>query len=361
MHPIERRLAARWPPAWWGNVTVVLAVSGGADSVALLRAANAIRPSGPGRLVVAHFNHQLRGAEAQQDEDFTVDLCRRLDVPCVVGRAEVPPGDAPADAASGQSGAARRAAARSEAAARRLRYRFLAETAAEYGARLVATAHTADDQAETILHRIVRGTGLRGLSGMERLRVVGPAVLIRPLLRFRRAELRAYLGDLGQPFCRDSSNDDLRYTRNRLRLRLMPLLTEQFNPCVVDALLRLGRLAGEGQLLVERLAEQEFRRRAARTGDDQWRIVASGLADQPRYLLGELLRAAWRENGWPQRAMDRRHWNALAAMLAESDRPVPHSPLRRMFPGGILAEHGDGVLLLSRVDRRAAPSSSGST
>ena len=208
-NPCSTRLnpvcAEAWPPSQWANVTVVVAVSGGCDSVALLRAMAALKAGGEGRLCAAHLNHQLR-PDAETDERFVVELCGRLGVPCEVGRMDV--GRLAAQAGEGL-----------EAAARKARYRFLKQTAGRLGARFVATAHTADDQAETILHRIVRGTGIRGLAGMARARRLGHATLVRPLLGVRRAELQAYLDAIGQPCRHDPSNLDPRFTRNRIRLR----------------------------------------------------------------------------------------------------------------------------------------------
>ncbi len=210
-------------------MTVLLAVSGGADSVALLRAMAALKTRGAGRLCVAHFNHQLRDG-ADEDERFVVDLCQRFDLVCETGRHDV-------EQSATLSGEG------IEETARRVRYAFLSETAGRLGARFVATAHTADDQAETILHRIVRGTGIVGLAGMSRSRPFGPVTLLRPLLSIRRHELLEYLSDLGQPFREDPSNADRRFTRNRIRHELLPLLAKQYNSSVVEAVLRLGLLA----------------------------------------------------------------------------------------------------------------------
>ncbi|MEN6451126.1 MAG: tRNA lysidine(34) synthetase TilS, partial [Thermoguttaceae bacterium] len=211
---MESKLYEAWPPAQWTELTVVVAVSGGCDSVALLRAMVALKTGGAGRLIAAHLNHQLR-PDAHADERFVVELCGRLGVPCDVGRVDV--------------GASARGGEGVEAAARRARYRFLEETAGRRGARFVATAHTADDQAETVLHRIIRGTGLRGLAGMSRTRPLGHATLIRPLLGVRHAELLAYLESLGQPFREDSSNLDLHFTRNKIRRALLPRLEAGYN------------------------------------------------------------------------------------------------------------------------------------
>jgi tRNA(Ile)-lysidine synthase len=118
-----------------------------------------------------------------------------------------------------------------EAAARAARYEFLQATAERLGARYVATAHTADDQAETVLHHIVRGTGLAGLAGMSRARSLGAAAtLIRPLLSFRRRDVIEYLGALGQSYCEDTTNRDPAFTRSRIRHELLPLLASGLQP-----------------------------------------------------------------------------------------------------------------------------------
>ena len=191
-------------------MTILLAVSGGADSVALLRAIVRLKTAGEGRVVAAHLNHQLRPDEADADEAFVVDLCRRLGVACEVGRVATRPGRRRGPRSGGPAGHGIGSSKRRPTAC---------------GARYVVTAHTADDQAETILHRILRGTGVGGLGGMSRTRPLGLATLLRPLLTFRRAELEAYLHDLGQPYCDDSSNRDVRFTRNRIRHELLPWLS----------------------------------------------------------------------------------------------------------------------------------------
>src|SRR6476646_5281935 len=151
----EKQLALAWPCDQWQDAHVLLAVSGGADSVALLRAVLSLKDTcgGRGAVHVAHLNHALRGDAAAADQAWLDKLCRRLGVSLVVGRSDV------------RSRAAEQGDGL-EAAAREARYEFLSSTAEQLGARFVATAHTADDQAETVLQRIVRGTGLAGLAGI---------------------------------------------------------------------------------------------------------------------------------------------------------------------------------------------------
>jgi tRNA(Ile)-lysidine synthase len=343
MHPLETRLAASWPPSEWQDMTVLLAVSGGPDSVALLRAMAALKSGAagghPGRLRVAHVNHQLRPGESDADEALVRDLCGKLGLACEVGRV-------PVDATASRGGQGL------EAIARRARYAFLQEAASASGARFVVTAHTADDQAETILHRVLRGTGIRGLGGMARARPLGPATLLRPLLGVRRAELTAYLDALGQPCRRDSSNRDLRFTRNRIRHDLLPRLTEQFNPHVVDALLRLGALAGEAQAAVDRQVAELLDRWVRPDGLDGLVIDRAGLAAEPRYVVRELLMAVWRRQGWPMRAMGFAEWDLAAAMVLPpgASSAGPSGPAgaagKHVFPGGISAEATGGQVRL---------------
>jgi tRNA(Ile)-lysidine synthase len=217
------------------------------------------------------------------------------------------------------------------------------------GARYVATAHTADDQAETVLHRIFRGTGVAGLAGMARVRPLAEGItLIRPFLGVRRHELRLYLAALGQPFRCDRSNHDLRFTRNRLR-RLLAELARDFNPRVVDALVRLGHLAGQSQRLVERTIADLDRRCVARQPGGTVRIGVRLLAGHPPYLVRELLLGVWRSQRWPRGAMGFAEWDVLAEMALAAAADPSATPRRRTLPGGILAELVADELRLRRL------------
>lgn len=312
-----------WPTDWH-DVTVLAAVSGGADSVALLRALAAAGQRRPGRLVVAHFNHALR-AEAAADENFVQRLAARLDLQCLVGQGR------PHVTATGV-----------EETARRDRYNFLRAAAADVGARYVVTAHTADDQAETVLQRILRGTGISGLAGMRRARPLCAGVtLIRPLLAVRRAELLDYLHALDQPFREDATNLDRRFTRNRLRHALLPQLANEYNPNVSEALLRLSQLAAEAQAIVDERISGLLRH--VRFETRRVSIAISPLAEEPRYVIRELLLAAWRRQGWPEQAMGFDEWDAVAGFLLS---PESRSGPLDMLPGGIMvSRHGGSVVL----------------
>ncbi len=340
LHGFEASLADSWNPADWRDVTVVAAISGGADSVALLRALARLKENGVGRLIVAHFNHRLR-REAWDDERFVTALAETLGVDSVVGGADV----AETAASSGET---------IEEAARRLRYAFLERSAERFGARFVVTAHTADDQAETILHRIVRGTGIGGLAGIARTRPLGHASLIRPMLGFRRRDVLAYVSDLGQCYREDASNEDRRYSRNRIRHELLPLLAESYNAQVVEAILRLGGLAAEAQEVVDRVVEEKMGKAVCVESDGCVRICAKALADQPSYAVRELLLRVWSEQNWPLQAMGCAQWTQMAEMLASSrgkDFPTldkaPHD--KAIFPGAVAVEIVPDGLRLSRA------------
>ncbi len=315
-------------------MTVLAAVSGGGDSVALLRGLAALKLPGEGRLIAAHVNHKLRGADSDADQAFVQQLCRQLGLVCEIATATVDPG-------AGRRGQG------IEATARRARYAVLEGIAGRVGARFVVTAHTADDQAETILHRVLRGTGIRGLSGMSRSRRLGPATLLRPLLGTARAELAAYLRDLQQPFRTDASNRDVRFTRNRIRKELLPLLAAHYNPTIVDALLRLGELAGESQSLIDTMVHDLAQRCLRHAGQDEVCLDLNILAVQPPHLIREVLMDVWRQQGWPLVAMGFAEWESLAAMISAAAKPSVDGPRKRMFPGAILAEIRAGELRLA--------------
>jgi tRNA(Ile)-lysidine synthase len=333
LHHFEKRLGDAWPPAAWRDLSVLVAVSGGPDSVALLRALRRLKEgddgaAGTGRLVVGHVNHRLR-PEADADEAFVRELARSLGVPCEAAHLD----KSALDLRDGL-----------EAAARDARYRLLGDIAQRLGARYVVTAHTADDQAETILHRIVRGTGLAGLSGMRRARPLSPAAtLLRPMLAIGRAEVEAYLAELQQPYCLDATNDELHFARNRLRHELLPLLEQRFNPQVKAALLRLAQLAGEAQGVIDGLV-QELHARSVNVEPDGGVLVDyRRLQQEPPYIVRELFAHIWRSRGWPQQAMGYDEWDRLAALVAGPPRGVI---VQHTFPGGITARRTADTLSL---------------
>ncbi|MEN3202133.1 MAG: tRNA lysidine(34) synthetase TilS [Atribacterota bacterium] len=201
---------------------VLVAFSGGPDSTALAETLYRLRPLLDIELVLFHLNHGLRGKESERDEAFCLQWAQEHSLPIIVERSNV----ISFHKSSGLS---------LEEAARTIRYNLLEEYAKRYGASSVALGHTLDDQAETVLMNIIRGTGLSGLCGMK----VKDDLYVRPLLGVWRSEVRKFLEEEGISFVEDSSNFDPAFLRNRIRHRILPLLQE-VNPRVLEALVRLS-------------------------------------------------------------------------------------------------------------------------
>jgi len=220
---------------------VGVAVSGGADSLALLRILVRLRDDLGITLAVAHFNHALRGAESDRDAEFVANLAHVHELELVTTREDV-------------GAEAARQSRNLEDMARQLRYAFFDRIVIEGRATRIAVAHTADDQAETVLAHIIRGTGLTGLGGIHPV----AGAVVRPLLATRRQDLREYLRTIGQPWREDSTNRDTSRTRARIREQLLPLLARDFSPAVAEHLNELACFAREEETFWEALVEDRF-------------------------------------------------------------------------------------------------------
>ncbi len=303
-------------------------MSGGADSVALLRTLSQIKQqaAGAGKLVVAHFNHRLR-AEADQDEAWVGTLAKQLALDSVVGHA-----DSPGHLAS-------------EQAARDARYRFLTGAAERLGARYVATAHTADDQVETILMRVVRGSGIDGLSGIPTARSLSKSVtLVRPTLDVRRSEIEAALATLGQEFRTDPSNFDSQFTRNWIRSELLPSIRSRLGGDPDAAILRLSQQACDWRDAIDRVAEKLASRAIeidASNSPVHMTFDCTELADQPAIIIQQTCRSAWRQACWPEQSMGMIDWHRLAVAVLDAQCAA------FMLPGGVHVRRKGAELLLA--------------
>jgi tRNA(Ile)-lysidine synthase len=265
MHELAKRLlrTIRKQDFLRAGDRVAVAVSGGADSVALLCLLEELRGELGIVLSVVHVNHKLRGAESDGDERFMTELAAAHGFELHAATRGLEP-----NAAQGSSvgaGSSVRPKSGVEAAARELRYQYFRELANQGRVVKIATAHTLDDQAETVLLRIFRGTGIRGLAGIhprlqlqdigsrkependkEEIRVDerhGTSEVVRPLLGFRRAELRDYLRARGQSWREDSSNENVAFLRNRVRLQLLPMIVEEFGAATIEHMAELAEIA----------------------------------------------------------------------------------------------------------------------
>lgn len=306
---------------------IVAAVSGGVDSVALLDALEATVSRIGFSVVVAHFNHGIRGETALDDARFVEELARKHGVPFHGGSGDVP-------------GYARTHKLSLEDAARQLRRRFLEEVRIETGSAVVALGHTLDDQAETVLLNLLRGAGPRGLSGMP---PHGPGPFTRPILRVRRRTIEAYAAALSLPWRDDETNADVSLTRNRVRHELVPLLEGRFNPGVVEALARTAGLFSEiDSYLSERASERYADREMVRSDEDGVGFDLVRFRNEPAAIRRVLLRLA------VERLSGLAGWSGahFEALLRLARKGGGHLDL----PDGIVATVSGGVL---RIRRRA--------
>jgi len=307
---------------------VLVAVSGGADSVVLLDLLRRLAPEFPFTVRVAHLDHGLR-PESAADAEFVGKLCAEWGIPLTVARIDV-------------LRASREHGTGLEETGREVRRSFLRRVAGEQGCTAIALGHHRDDQAETFLHRLLRGTGLSGLAAMREK----SAPFIRPLLGFSRKQLRDYLTSHRLPHVEDATNADPGFTRNRLRHELLPLLA-QYNPRVAEHLARLSRrIAGEEdywRIEVERRLNE-----VAGADESGLRLARPRLLELHPALRRRIVRGAIEQARGSLRGISSRHIEDVAGLLI-SDRP--QSELR--LPGLWVARRYEALYL--RRDRPPEP------
>ena len=314
---------------------MVVASSGGPDSTALLRCLHRLRDEYRLFLHVAHLNHDFRGAEADHDAAFVQRLADGLGLPCSIDKQDP-------IAYQGERGISS-----FEQAAREMRYSFLAAVAASAGASAVALGHTADDQAETVLLHLLRGSGLHGLRGMSELTQwpwtdpsPGP-MLFRPLLGAGKAETSAYCRKLDQNYREDSGNYLWRFTRNKVRLDLMPRLARDYNPRVREALARLSRAASDDLDFIEGELTRQWAS-VAEEGEDAVVLNTDALSALHPSLQRHALRRAFAAVAGDSRRLGESHLGAMLSLLQ-----LERSGRALDLPRGIRAEKQGNVMVLS--------------
>jgi len=319
---VERHHMAQ-PGQRWG-----VAVSGGADSVALLEALVELASQIGICLGVAHFNHRLRGAESDRDEAFVHESAETLGLSFECGAA-IP----------GETGSENL-----EAAARRARYAFFERLLQQGTFDRIATGHTRSDQAETVLFRVLRGTGIAGLAAVRPVRL--PSI-VRPLIDVSRGEVIEWLKQRGSTWREDSSNSDLRFSRNRLRRDLLPQLRSEWNPQVEQALARLGAQAAAEESYWDGVVAEALDSLASAQDSGSVEIdCLAARALHPAVLLRCLERLA-RHSKAPGRQFDAQALEQLAAMVH------PDGPKQGRLPG-LTAQRSCDILLL-RQESSDAP------
>jgi tRNA(Ile)-lysidine synthase len=326
---------------------VAVAVSGGADSVALLRVLLELRAELGIVLFVAHVNHQLRGAESDADQRFVAELARECGLEFLSIR-----GDVREYARQHQQGI--------EETARELRYKWLDSKAYEHRLTVIATGHTLDDQAETVLMKFLRGAGTRGLAGIYPKLDFGIDVpmpffsstfsgvpIVRPLLGVARASIESYLSSLGQDWREDESNLDHRFARNRVRHELLPLLEREYNPNIRVVLSEMAEVARADEEYWQALARGEI---AVRTPSRQ-SLRVDGFAELPLAVRRHVVRGFLANRGC---AADFEHVeNVLRCALGEIEKTN--------LPGDwVASRNGNCLLLLNPEEQQARAAAGGS-
>jgi len=311
---------------------ILLAVSGGADSTALLYAIQALKAEGilSAELLCAHINHQLRGAEAERDEDFVIAQAGELNLQVTTKRVDV-------------RSFARSKSQSIEPAARNLRIERLVDIAKTSNCKWVATAHQKNDNAETILHRLLRGTGFRGLGGIRPVQGFDSDIkFVRPLLCVRREEIIEYLKERDLKWRTDHTNYDCTYRRNYIRHRLIPALQQDCTGSIVEELFELSRSAQRFYSLVCSHAEKAWLQLAECDSSNVKLNLQKFLAESPAVKV-ELVRRSLGTLGSGERDFTQRHYMAI---LQLAEQRIGNKRIE--LPGGFVVRYEYGRLIFAR-------------
>ncbi|MEZ6039058.1 MAG: tRNA lysidine(34) synthetase TilS [Planctomycetaceae bacterium] len=328
--------------------TVLLAVSGGKDSVVLSHAASrrthepeeVVTSRSPEELqgvahwnfLVAHVDHGLRGTHSQKDRIFVESLAEQLGLPFFCKKA------ADGSIVDQNQGSL-------EESARQVRYQLLLEMAAEQGAEFVVTAHHRDDQAETVLHNLVRGSGLRGLSGMSVARPLGEhCQLLRPLLSVSRQQIDHYAAAHQLTWCDDHTNADRSFTRNRLRHDVLPYLQTHSNRDIANSLETIARQAREAISIIDEVAGNLLDQCQLERTPVSCRLSRATLQSASEPLIRHMLTLLWIRQCWPRQKMTSRHWSHLSESI------VNDTTSRRTLPGSIQMTLDHNIIRFERTN-----------
>ncbi len=332
MHELTQQILNCLPIDKWQDFRVILAVSGGADSTALVRLVHQITQQFEvGPIHVAHANHQMRGVESDQDERFVAELAKEAGFDFATTRL-------PLEQSQQNEGI--------ESALRELRYGWLKKLAGDIGARYLFTAHNQNDQTETILFRLMRGTGIAGLAGIPDARLFTEGTtLVRPMLNISRHQIVDFLNEIRQPFRMDKSNDESTFARNKIRNKLLPLIRNEFSPGIDERLSVLAQQASEYQDWLDKQCEP-FLEAAFEFGAERVEAKVSNLPVAESLLLRHLLIKIWQKMSWPLRDMTFLRWSEVSALIQGAQKNGQQSKV--MLPGEIIFEVNSERLVISR-------------
>ena len=321
-----------WPLKRWDEFHVVVAVSGGADSVALLRTLveikkrSRLKPDDSGSLIVAHFNHQLRGPDSDADADFVSQLSAQLGLEFHGGIADERQDENES---------------KSENHLRDQRYRFLNDVAHKSNSRYIVTAHHREDQIETVLFRLFRGTGLKGMGGIPFSRIVDDSLtIVRPLLHVKKSCIEKALVAWEQSWREDATNAQSRYTRNFLRNEILPALRDRF-PHVDRSIASLANQALEHSMFLEAQTPSLLESVVIENGVAS--VDCRQLAGHSRVLLRGMFVGIFRSQSWPTSQLGFTELDRLARLVrGDADQPL------FQLPGGINCEKTGGKMRLGK-------------
>ena len=314
VNDLDNVLEQAFPAKQWRSFRTLVAVSGGPDSVALLRLmiANA-NSAAKSNLIVAHINHRTRANQSVADAEFVKDLAKQHQLEFCL------------DSIPSAPAAERLQVTRSEESLRNARYERLVAMAGRLGCRYLVTGHHQDDQIETVLFRIFRGTGIAGLQGIPKRRVVNEALtIVRPLLNIRSSSLKEYLRSIKQDFRIDPTNAESSYTRNFLRNEILPSLEQRFGD-VAAAVARLSEHAQQTEAFLESSAEPLLAAIILQT-DHEVRLDQRLLIDQPDVLVQKLLLKIWADQQWPLQSMSAQWWQRLTQAIKQQQPQTLNVP-----------------------------------
>lgn len=236
--------------------TIVIGVSGGPDSMALLNILNNLKEKLNIKLYVAHINHMIR-EEADEETEFVKDFCAKINVEFFAKKVKV-------------EEEAKKQRIGTEEAGRNIRYEFFEEVAKRVGAHKIATAHNSNDNAETVLMNLIRGTSISGLKGIEKVR---DGRFIRPIIECSREEIEEYCKENNLNPRYDKTNDENIYTRNKIRNLLIPFLKKEFNPNIIEGINRLSQIATEEEQFINKTVEKEYKKLSLTVNNNEKRII----------------------------------------------------------------------------------------
>lgn len=284
------------------NDRIILAVSGGADSVSLLYLLNRLKKKWHLYLHLAHLNHLLRKNESEEDARFVGHLAEKLRLPFSCESADV-------------ADFARKNSLSQEEAARQLRYAFLLSVAKKNSAKKIALGHNRDDQVETVLMRLLRGSGMSGLRGMPAKRRLDGCLIIRPLIELKRSQILDYLAAKKISYRSDSTNFESQYFRNRIRHNLIPYLEKDFNPNIREILLNLAQNLAEDFDYLQGQGLDKFKVAQMNNSGKELAVDLKRLTSFHKALQKLICRQAIKELKGDLRRIDYRHWKELEDLI----------------------------------------------